>query len=134
LEATLTTIAVWLASQWDLRVIAALIVLDVVSAVAVAIRTKRFDWLALMEFLQTNVWPYLLIYGCLALLFHLVGDWLEPVRYAIAAGIIARLMASIAATFRALDIDVQSRGFSESLDDADYSLPQISVKDIRGTR
>jgi len=104
---TLTALALWLSEQIDLRVIASLIVLDVVCAVAMAIRTGIFDWQELVDFLQTNVLPYLLIYGALALMVHLVGGWLEPVRYALAALIVAKLIASIRASFKVLEIDVE---------------------------
>ena len=42
-----------------------LIIIDFISAVALALKNKTFDWKKLLEFLRSNIAPYILIWGTL---------------------------------------------------------------------
>ena len=70
-----------LAKFWQdprVRTILGLILLDVILAVAAAIKAKVFEWRRLAEFYRTMVVPYILGYLAfwLAGEFFLVGEWL----------------------------------------------------------
>lgn len=40
-----------------------LIIIDFISAVALALKNKTFDWKKLLEFLRSSIAPYILIWG-----------------------------------------------------------------------
>jgi len=91
-----------------------LIILDLISAVAVHIKTKTFDWKKVAEFLRTNVVPYVLIWGTLGAVPVLLsyvevsGDVILPLEGAVGFVwliIIGKLFKSIWDNFKTLGIE-----------------------------
>lgn len=113
---TITAIIAWLVAQWDLRVIATLIALDVVVNVAAAIKLKEFEWQRMGDFLLTNVLPYLIVYGGLrAASWSLGSDW-DVAVYAVFAVIVATLLGSIATAARDMGLDIPLPGLTKAPD------------------
>jgi hypothetical protein len=97
----------------SLLAIVALVILDVLVTAAVAVSRKTFDWSRLLDFLRTNVIPYVICWGAIEALFYLADrvafppDVLTPfvgMGALIYALIIGRLIASILGTFKDLGI------------------------------
>jgi len=93
------------------QTIAGLILLDVVLAVAAAVKTGQFDWRRLAEFYQTMVLPYIL--GYLAFYgagFFLKPEWLGEYGYLLGdamqwvpwAALVANLVADVVNSAKAL--------------------------------
>jgi hypothetical protein len=97
----------------SLLAIVALVILDVLVTAAVAVSRKQFDWSKLLDFLRTNVIPYVICWGAIEALFYAADrvafppDVLTPfvgVGALIYVLIIGRLVTSILGTFGDLGI------------------------------
>ncbi|MCL5735314.1 MAG: hypothetical protein M1274_06945 [Actinobacteria bacterium] len=97
----------------SLLAIVGLVLLDLVVTVAVAIARKTFDWAKVLDFLRTQIVPYIICWGAIEALFYLADrvafppDVLTPfvgLGAIIYALIIARLMTSILGTFKDLEV------------------------------
>ncbi len=96
--------------------IVALVVLDVLTRVAVALYRREFEWGKLLLFLQTNVLPYVICYGGFVGLVYLsqAYDLPEAVTtpFAGVAGVIylfivGRLVASILGNLREMGLPLE---------------------------
>ncbi|MCL5736119.1 MAG: hypothetical protein M1274_11120 [Actinobacteria bacterium] len=97
----------------SLLAIVGLVLLDLVVTVAVAIARKTFDWNKLLDFLRTQIVPYIICWGAIEALFYLADhaafppDVLTPfvgLGAIIYALIVARLISSILGTFKDLGL------------------------------
>lgn len=95
-----------------LHIILALIALDLVLGVAVAIRTKTFELRRIADFMIGMVLPYVLVYLALHIIVHLVveiesiiGQGVDTVVFLL---ILAALGASIFENFKMLGINLPS--------------------------
>lgn len=91
-----------------LYVILAMVGIDVVLAVAVALRTKTFDFAKLADFLTTMILPYILAYLALHIIIGLVtelqsilGQGLDTAVFLV---IIVTLLAAITDNLKALGL------------------------------
>lgn len=97
----------WLINQWDIRTIVVLIVLDLVVAVAAAIKVGVFAWRRLAEFMRTMVLPYLLVYAAFAMVVWSLGaaEW-EAAKLAVFAFLMASLLASVGNHLKELGLEI----------------------------
>jgi hypothetical protein len=93
-----------------------LIIIDLIAAVALAIKNKTFEWEYLMEFLRCNVAPYVLIWGALGSVpillkyVEISNDVLAPFEGAVGFVwllIIGKLIKSIWDNFKELGIEIR---------------------------
>lgn len=84
-----------------LHIILALILIDVILAVAVALRTKTFDFTRLGEFLSTMILPYVMVY----LVIHLVSNAVSDVSEFLGIGLDTAIFAIITASLVAAIFD-----------------------------
>lgn len=96
----------------DARVwtIMALIVVDLVTGVAAALKSGKFDWQALGDFYTTNVLPFVASYLPVYLIFQFAGAYIgeyvsEGILIALWAPIPAALLGSIASNLKELGVD-----------------------------
>lgn len=93
-----------------LDVILALIAIDLVLGVALALRTKTFDLRCLSDFLTTMIFPYVLVYMAVDIIIKLVpalnGVLGQGINLLVFSAIVASLAASIYQNFKALGISL----------------------------
>lgn len=89
IESLVHRVGAWLEELWSLGGVKALVAqigLNVILAVAAAIKTNSFDLSKIGEFLYRKVAPYLLVYVAAKALGLSAGvEWLAPATYAVLA-------------------------------------------------
>jgi membrane protease YdiL (CAAX protease family) len=97
----------WLVNQWDIRTIVVLIVLDLVVAVAAAIKVGVFAWRRLAEFMRTMILPYLIVYAAFSMVVWALGgtEW-EAAKLAVFAFLVASLLASVGNHLKELGLEI----------------------------
>jgi hypothetical protein len=98
-----------------------LIIIDLIAAVALAIKNKTFDWSRLLDFLRCNIAPYVLIWGALGSIpiilqyVELSNDVIMPLQGGVGVVwllIVGRLIQSIWDNFKELGIEIRSNNES----------------------
>jgi hypothetical protein len=93
-----------------------LIIIDLISAVALALKNKTYDWKLLLDFLKSSIAPYILIWGTLGAVpillkyVELSNDVVVPLEGGIALVwllIVGRLIKSIFDNFKTLGIEIK---------------------------
>lgn len=93
-----------------------LIIIDLISAVALALKNKTYDWKLLLDFLKSSIAPYILIWGSLGAVpillkyVELSSDVIVPLEGGVALVwllIIGRLIKSIFDNFKELGIELK---------------------------
>ena len=94
-----------------------LIILDLISAVALTLKNKTFEWKQLLDFLRCNIVPYILIWGSLGAVPILLkyvevsNDVIAPLTGGVGIVwllIVGRLFKSIFDNFKALGIEIKN--------------------------
>jgi hypothetical protein len=94
-----------------------LIIIDLIAAVALALKNKTFDWAYLLDFLKCNIAPYILIWGALGAIpillkyVELSNDVLVPLEGGVGVVwllIVGRLIQSIWNNFKELGIEIRN--------------------------
>ena len=96
----------WFGQQGDIKVIVVLVFLDLVTAVAAALRSNVFDGRRLTEFLLRGVLPYVLVYGAFKFVVYALGGEWQAATYLAFAAILATLYTSIKANLKDLGLDL----------------------------
>lgn len=109
IESLVRQIGAWLEELWSLGGVKALVAqigLNVILAVAAAIKTDSFDLSKIGEFLYRKVAPYLLVYVAAKALGLSAGvEWLAPATYAVLA---ATLLGDLLENVENLGIELPS--------------------------
>jgi membrane associated rhomboid family serine protease len=96
----------WLLAQWDLKVIAVLIFLDLLTAIAVALHSRTFDARRLADFLGRLVLPYLIVYVGFKVTMWALGDPWQAAVYAALGAIVLALYTSIKDNLKELGLNI----------------------------
>jgi hypothetical protein len=109
---------------WGSVVLLFLILLDLVSRVAVAIKNGEFDWGKVLDFLKKNVAPYYLVWFAVAIMPYVLGlisggvgfdvslegiISLNVISGAFWAFIVTKMVKSIFDNFKELNVEVEQK-------------------------
>ena len=86
-------------TDWRVKTILALIVVDVIMGIAAAIKQRMFQWEAVGNFYLTMILPYLLGYAALfGASKLLLGEWLGPYGFIVSEGVVSMAWLAIIAS------------------------------------
>ncbi len=96
---TLMAVVVAIVGNFTVRVLAAVILFDVVTGIAAAWRSKTFQLKRVADFITMTVAPYLMVYGAARLVVLALPSW-EPVALFVWAVMLLALSGSIKENWR----------------------------------
>ncbi len=96
----------WLIESWEIQVLVVLIVVDIITGIALALRKGEFDIRRMSDFLVTNVLPYILVYGAFQFAMMTLGPEWEAMSIAVFGFITVTLLGSVRTNLEGLGLNI----------------------------